>query len=71
MRETVYLRVTQWKTRPTHFYGTVRDAAGKVVLEVFQCWTRKRVAEAAKEGLAREYPGRKFRLVVRRETEFF
>lgn len=61
----LYLRITQWKTRPVHFYGTIRDETGAIVQEIFQCATRKGVINIAKKWAQ----GRK--LVVRKKTEFF
>ena len=71
--EEVYLRVTTYKkSHPgfaRHFYGTVRQIDGKVILEVLQTRERNDVIEKAKRGLVEYYPGRKFKLVVHPETK--
>lgn len=71
--EEVYLRVTTYKkSHPgfaRHFYGTVRQIDGKVILEVLQQATRERVIVQAESGLKEHYPTRKFKMVVHPQTK--
>ncbi len=71
--EEVYLRVTTYKKSmpgfSRHFYGTVRQIDGKVILEVLQTATLERVIEKARAGLKEYYPTRKFKLVVHPQTK--
>jgi hypothetical protein len=41
---------------------------GTEMLTILQCATRSRVIEVAKRELPLTYPGRKFKMIVRRET---
>lgn len=71
--EEVYLRVTTYKKshpgHARHFYGTVRQIDGKVILEVLQTRSREDVIEKTKRGLVEYYPDRKFKLVVHPDTK--
>lgn len=74
MRKTLYLRVSQWKSRPSHFYGFVYEVdtdKEKEVLVVLQCATRQRVIEIAKRDLPQHFPGQKLKLVVKRGVYYF
>jgi len=71
--EEVYLRVTTFmKSHPgfaRHYYGTVRQIDGKMLLEVLQTADRAGVIRKAKAGLKEYYPARKFKLVVHPDTK--
>ena len=58
---TLVLSISQWKTKPTHFYGTIRDGKGEVVQEILQCSTRERVIEIAKNWAA----GKQLKIIER------
>jgi hypothetical protein len=65
----LYLNIMQWKTRPVHFYGNVRDEAGKEVQLILRCGSRKQVIAVTRAWMKEEKHPEK--LVVRRETEWF